>query len=98
MFGMAIGSFHGFGKKSILTWFSRVKSGFFDISWFFDFTCKSLNSSYIDPRQEIPHIAFIMKIKWAQPDRGLRSGGRADLTINIAIKIPIYPTTPLNEI
>ena len=28
MFGMAIGSFHGFGKKSTLTWFSRVKSKF----------------------------------------------------------------------
>ena len=53
MLKMTIGSFHGFGKKSILTWFSRVKSGFFGISWFFDFTCKSLNSSYIDPRQEI---------------------------------------------
>ena len=74
MLKMIIGSFHGFGNKLILTWCLLVKSRLFDISVFFVFTCKSLNSSSIDPKQEILqhlyktwlliHIAFILKIEW----------------------------------
>ena len=60
--------------KCRFSWFSPVQSGCVCISCFFVVACKSLNSSYTDPIQEIiqnlyntwllSHLALTMKIKW----------------------------------